>query len=121
MDLSMKSERRLLLRIGIAALAGTFGVLIGRSGAAGSMTPLEVAYAGSMGSMMDGAVRPAIAKALGADLRGRAAGSTGLANLIVAEQARKAGTAISFGAYFRVGLPLTLATLVFGSAWLAWM
>src|SRR6185437_5044878 len=88
MDLSMKSERRLLLRIGIAVLAGTFAVLIGRSGAAGPMTPLEVAYAGSMGSMMDGAVRPAIAKALGADLRGRAAGSTGLANLIVAGSIR---------------------------------
>ena len=88
MDLSMKSKRRLLFRIGIAAIAGAFAALIGRSGAAESMTPLEVAYAGSMGSMMDGAVRPAIAKALGADLRGRASGSTGLANLIVAGSIR---------------------------------
>ncbi len=88
MDLSMKSKRSLLFRIGIATIAGAFAALIGRSGAAESMTPLEVAYAGSMGSMMDGAVRPAIAKALGADLRGRASGSTGLANLIVAGSIR---------------------------------
>ncbi len=33
------------------------------------LTPLQVAYAGSMGSMMDGAMRPAIAQALGAEFR----------------------------------------------------
>ncbi len=49
-----------------------------------ALTPLQVAYAGSMGSMMDGGIKPAIAKALDADLQGRAQGSTGLANLIVA-------------------------------------
>jgi len=38
--------------------------------------------------LMDGGVRPAIAKALGAQLQGRAAGSTGLANLIVAGSIR---------------------------------
>jgi molybdate/tungstate transport system substrate-binding protein len=52
------------------------------------LTPLQVAYAGSMGSMMDGAMRPAIAQALGAELQGRAQGSTGLANLIVAGSIR---------------------------------
>jgi len=35
--------------------------------AADPLTPLQVAYAGSMGSMMDGGVKPAIAKSLGAD------------------------------------------------------
>src|SRR6266436_2484120 len=53
-----------------------------------ALTPLEIAYAGSMGSMMDGGVRPAIAKSLGADLKGRAQGSTGLANLIIAGSIR---------------------------------
>jgi molybdate/tungstate transport system substrate-binding protein len=48
-----------------------------------AITPLQVAYAGSMGSMMDGAVKPAVAKSLNAELQGRAQGSTGLANLIV--------------------------------------
>ena len=43
-----------------------------------------------------------------------------VANLIVAEQARKAGTPISFVAYFRVGLPLTLVTLVAGTVWLSY-
>jgi molybdate/tungstate transport system substrate-binding protein len=59
-----------------------------KAAAIGSLTPLEVAYAGSMGSMMDSGIRPAAAKALGADLRGRAQGSTGLANLIVAGSIR---------------------------------
>jgi Na+/H+ antiporter NhaD/arsenite permease-like protein len=42
-----------------------------------------------------------------------------VANLIVAEQAKAAGTPISFWAYFKVGLPLTVATLAAGTAWLA--
>jgi Na+/H+ antiporter NhaD/arsenite permease-like protein len=42
-----------------------------------------------------------------------------VANLIVAEQARAAGAPLSFGAYFKVGLPLTAITLVAGTAWLA--
>ena len=56
--------------------------------AADALTPLQVAYAGSMGSMMDGGVKPAIAKSLNADMQGRAQGSTGLANLIVAGSIR---------------------------------
>jgi molybdate/tungstate transport system substrate-binding protein len=61
--------------------------LAGRA-AAQSLIPLQVAYAGSMASMMDRGVRPAIAQALGAELQGRAQGSTGLANLIVAGSIR---------------------------------
>jgi molybdate/tungstate transport system substrate-binding protein len=56
--------------------------------AAQTLTPLQVAYAGSMGSMMDGAVRPAVAQELGADLQGRAQGSTGLAKMIAAGSIR---------------------------------
>lgn len=44
-----------------------------------------------------------------------------VANLIVAEGARKSGVTLSFGQYLRVGLPLTLATLAIGSAWLAFV
>jgi molybdate/tungstate transport system substrate-binding protein len=73
----------------LAAIAAAAVLLLAASIAgAESLTPLEVAYAGSIGSMMDGGVRPAIAKALGAELRGRAQGSTGLANLIVAGSIR---------------------------------
>jgi molybdate/tungstate transport system substrate-binding protein len=53
-----------------------------------ALVPLQVAYAGSMGSLMDGGVKPAVAKAINADLQGRAQGSTGLANLIVAGSIR---------------------------------
>ncbi len=42
-----------------------------------------------------------------------------VANLIVAEQGRAEGAPISFWAYFKVGLPLTLVTLAAGTWWLA--
>jgi molybdate/tungstate transport system substrate-binding protein len=84
----VKYERRRLLQLAILTLtlSGAFAGLV--AGAGESMTPLQVAYAGSMGSMMDGGIRPAIAKALRAELQGRAQGSTGLANLIVAGSIR---------------------------------
>lgn len=41
-----------------------------------------------------------------------------VANLIVAEGAKKAGINLSFGKYLRVGLPLTLASLAVGTAWI---
>jgi Na+/H+ antiporter NhaD/arsenite permease-like protein len=42
-----------------------------------------------------------------------------VANLIVAEGAKRSGIQLSFGKYLRVGLPLTLVTLALGSAWIA--
>ena len=42
-----------------------------------------------------------------------------VANLIVAEGARRAGVEIRFGAYLRVGLPVTLVTIGLGVIWLA--
>ena len=47
------------------------------------LTPLDVAYAGSMGSMMEGPIKDAVAKTLGIDMHGRAQGSDALAQLIV--------------------------------------
>ncbi len=41
-----------------------------------------------------------------------------VANIIVVERAAAEGVPIGFGEYFRVGLPVTVATLVFGSVWL---
>jgi molybdate/tungstate transport system substrate-binding protein len=87
----MKYHRRRLVPGHMVTVAGALALLVavaGATGASESTTPLEVAYAGSMGSMMDGGVRPAIAKSLGAEMRGRAQGSTGLANLIVAGSVR---------------------------------
>ena len=42
-----------------------------------------------------------------------------VANLIVAERARAAGIEISFLTYVKVGLPLTLLSLVAGTWWLS--
>jgi Na+/H+ antiporter NhaD/arsenite permease-like protein len=41
-----------------------------------------------------------------------------VANLIVSYRAVDRGITISFWAHFRVGAPLTLATLAFGLLWL---
>jgi Na+/H+ antiporter NhaD/arsenite permease-like protein len=41
-----------------------------------------------------------------------------VANLIVVEQARRHAVVIGFWAYFRIGAPLTLATLALGAWWL---
>ena len=86
--MSMHNMRRLVPQTAILVVIVALTAFIAGVGVTESTMPLQVAYAGSMGSMMDGGVRPAIAKALGAELRGRAAGSTGLANLIVAGSIR---------------------------------
>ena len=41
-----------------------------------------------------------------------------VANLIVAQRAQGAGITISFWVYFKVGAPLTLLTILFGTWWL---
>jgi Na+/H+ antiporter NhaD/arsenite permease-like protein len=40
-----------------------------------------------------------------------------IANLIVVEGARKRDVTITFGEYLRVGIPVTIATLAFGTWW----
>lgn len=47
------------------------------------LTPIDVAYAGSMGSMMEGPVKTGVAQSLQIAMHGRAAGSDALAKLIV--------------------------------------
>jgi Na+/H+ antiporter NhaD/arsenite permease-like protein len=42
-----------------------------------------------------------------------------IANLIVVESARKLGVTVGFGAYLRVGVPITLTTLLLGAMWIA--
>ena len=81
------SARRYLCR-SFAFIIFVIFVALSSARSADALTPLQVAYAGSMGSMMDGAVKPAVAKSLNAELQGRAQGSTGLANLIVAGSIR---------------------------------
>jgi molybdate/tungstate transport system substrate-binding protein len=50
---------------------------------ADELSPLDVAYAGSMGSMMEGPIKSAAASTLKIDFHGRAQGSSALAQLIV--------------------------------------
>jgi len=58
--------------------------------------------------------------AMASTLAGNLTITGSVANIIVVESA-KPETAISFWDYFRVGLPITLMTLAFGWAWLAWV
>jgi molybdate/tungstate transport system substrate-binding protein len=72
----------------LLAYAATFGAgmalgLRSLSAFADSLSPLDVAYAGSMGSLMEGPLKTAAAQALRLDLHGRAQGSNALAQLIV--------------------------------------
>jgi len=41
-----------------------------------------------------------------------------VANLIVAQRARSHGIVLGFWAYFKVGAPLTVLTVLFGAYWL---
>jgi len=72
----------------LLARAATFGAgmalgLRSLSAPGDSLSPLDVAYAGSMGSLMEGPLKIAAAQALKLDLHGRAQGSNALAQLIV--------------------------------------
>jgi Na+/H+ antiporter NhaD/arsenite permease-like protein len=58
--------------------------------------------------------------AMASTLAGNLTITGSVANIIVVESARP-DTTISFWEYFRVGLPITLITLAFGWAWLAWV
>lgn len=55
---------------------------------AGDLPVLDVAYAASMGSMMEGPVKSAVADNLHMDIQGRAQASNALANLIAGESIR---------------------------------
>lgn len=71
-------NRRLLLAGGCASLAW-----IARAARAQDLSPLDVAYAGSMGSMMEGPIKTGAAQTLHVAMHGRAQGSDALAKLIV--------------------------------------
>lgn len=71
-------NRRSWLLGGCASLA-----LSARAACAQELTPLDVAYAGSMGSMMEGPIKAAAAQTLQIAMHGRGQGSDALAKLIV--------------------------------------
>lgn len=61
-----------------------------------------------------------LALAMASTLAGNLTITGSVANLIVVESARPE-LEIDFWDYFKVGLPITVATLLVGCAWLAWM
>lgn len=76
------TRRELLVRSGWLTLGAAFaGLPIHLR--ADDLAPLDVSYAGSMGSMMEGPIKSAAAKTLKLDFHGRAQGSNALAQLIV--------------------------------------
>jgi molybdate/tungstate transport system substrate-binding protein len=62
---------------------GASFVLARSTAAAQGLTSIDVAYAGSMGSMMEGPIKSAAASSVGVTMNGRAQGSDALARLIV--------------------------------------
>ncbi len=60
-----------------------------------------------------------LALAMSSTLAGNLTVLGSVANLIVVENARRAGTELSFLEYLKVGIPLTVLTTVVGVAWLA--
>jgi molybdate/tungstate transport system substrate-binding protein len=80
---SKSTSRREFLSGGASLfLAAVLAGFPGRSSAAG-LGVLDVAYGGSMTSVMEGPVKSAVARALHLEIHGRAQGSNALSNLIV--------------------------------------
>ena len=78
-------HRRILMKLSLAAAMGAAsGVASAPAFAAEPV--LAVAYAGSMGALMDKALGPAIAKNAHVQYQGQGAGAFGLAHLIAAKQ-----------------------------------
>jgi Na+/H+ antiporter NhaD/arsenite permease-like protein len=63
--------------------------------------------------------RAPLVVAMAATLAGNLTLVASIANLIVAQKARSGGVTISCWAHFRIGLPVTLLSLVFGVYWLS--
>jgi Na+/H+ antiporter NhaD/arsenite permease-like protein len=59
-----------------------------------------------------------LALAMASTLAGNLTITGSVANIIVVERAAAEGVDVGFRDYFRVGLPVTVVTLVIGSVWL---
>jgi Na+/H+ antiporter NhaD/arsenite permease-like protein len=59
-----------------------------------------------------------LALAMASTLAGNLTLLGSIANLIVVEGAKRRGVTVSFGAYARLGIPVTIATLAFGIWWI---
>jgi len=75
------TRRKAVIQAGRVALGALVAGLT--PGMAEDLKTIEVAYAGSMTSIMEGPIKATAARQLNLDLRGRAQGASGLAQLIV--------------------------------------
>jgi molybdate/tungstate transport system substrate-binding protein len=80
---SASITRRHLLSRSLTFAAGTALTGLPLPLTADELSPLDVAYAGSMGSLMEGPLKSSAAQTLKLELHGRAQGSSALAQLIV--------------------------------------
>ena len=84
-----------------------------------SNVPAVLLFEPVVKAMPVGSQEPAwLALAMSSTLAGNLTVLGSVANLIVVEQARREGVAVSFLEYCKVGVPLTLLTLALGVAWL---
>ena len=119
-------EVHVLASLGVEAWAGKADPVWALSGLSAvlsnivSNVPAVLLFKPVVGAMPEAAHETAwLALALSSTFAGNLTVLGSVANLIVVEQARKDGVAISFWDYCRVGVPITLITLVVGAAWLA--
>lgn len=87
-ELKKLTRRELVARGGCLVLATIAVAAFPGALSAAALPFLDVAYAGSMGSMMEGPLKSAVRSDLRLDMRGRALGSDALARLIVGESIR---------------------------------
>jgi len=97
----------------VAVLSGVTAVLSNLV----SNVPAVLMLKSFVGNLAD-PQRAWLAVAMASTLAGNFTLVGSVANLIVAQRAQGAGVVISFGAYFKVGAPLTVATILFGIWWL---
>jgi molybdate/tungstate transport system substrate-binding protein len=76
----MNTTRRFFIQFAFTAAASGFSYQLLR---AEELSAIDVAYAGSMGSLMEGPIKASAAKSLHLDFHGRAQGSNALAQLII--------------------------------------
>lgn len=68
-----------------------------------------------------GGFHPWLVLAMATTLAGNLTLLGSVANLIVAESARRRGARVSFVEYLKAGLPVTVITLAWGTAWFSWV
>ncbi len=69
----------------------------------------------------DSSQKSAVILALASTLAGNLFLLGSIANLIVADQAARLGVSIGWRTHFRVGFPVTVATLILAGIWLCWL